>query len=102
MARDRIILDPGIGFGKTFDHNLILINRLKELAAAGYPVLVGASRKAFLGHILGGVPAGQRDGATAAVSLIAVYNGAHIVRVHDIGALKEMLAVVRAVDREHA
>ena len=102
VKREMIILDPGIGFGKTFDHNLILINRLKELARLGRPLLVGPSRKAFLGHILGGVPPKERDVATAAAVTLSAYNGAHILRVHDARLAREVLAVTSAVMGEHA
>jgi dihydropteroate synthase len=102
VKRDLIVLDPGIGFGKTFDHNLILINRLKELTRLGQPLLVGPSRKAFLGHILGGVPPKDRDVATAAAVTLSAYHGAHILRVHDVRLAREVLAVTAAVMREHA
>ena len=99
---DLIVLDPGIGFGKTFDHNLVLINRLEELVALGRPLLVGASRKAFLGRILNGAVPKDRDAATAAVTALCAYKGAHIVRVHNARLARETLDVVRAVLREHA
>jgi dihydropteroate synthase len=99
---EKIVLDPGIGFGKTFDHNLILINRLRALTALGYPILVGASRKAFLGHILGGTPPKGRETASAAAAALAAYNGADILRVHDVRRTWEALAVAHAVKREHA
>lgn len=102
VDRDMIVLDPGIGFGKTFDHNLILINRLKELTELGYPLLVGPSRKAFLGHILGGVPPKERDAATAAVIALAAYNGASILRTHNAGLARQTLSVVAAVMEGHA
>ena len=98
----RIILDPGIGFGKTFDHNLIIVNRLRELTALGRPLLVGLSRKAFLGHILGGAPPKERDTATTAAVALAAYNGADILRVHDVAMARQALAVAGAVMREHA
>ena len=99
---DRIVLDPGIGFGKTFNHNLMVINRLRELTDLGRPLLVGPSRKAFLGHILGGVGPERRETATAAAVALAAYNGAHILRVHDVGMARETLAVVGAVMHERA
>jgi len=101
VAGEKIIIDPGIGFGKTFDHNLTLINRLKELTELGRPIMIGPSRKAFLGHILGGAPPKERDSATAAAVTLAVYNGADIVRVHNVGLAKQALAVVQAVMNEH-
>lgn len=99
---EMIIVDPGIGFGKTFEHNLILINRLGELTDLGQPLLVGPSRKAFLGHILGGVPPKERDAATAAIVALAAYNGANILRVHNVGLARQTLAAVGAVMNEHA
>ncbi|MFH1090877.1 MAG: dihydropteroate synthase [Pseudomonadota bacterium] len=100
--REMIILDPGIGFGKTFDHNLILINRLRELTGLGQPLLVGVSRKAFLGRLLDGAGPKKRDTATAAAVALAAYNGADILRVHDASRARETLSVVQAVRREHA
>ena len=102
VKKEMIILDPGIGFGKTFDHNLTLINRLRELGAMGQPLLVGSSRKAFLGAILGGRPPKGRDMATATICALAAYNGAHILRVHDIGSASDALTVTAAVMREYA
>jgi dihydropteroate synthase len=97
IARDRIVLDPGFGFGKTLDHNLTLLARLRELAALGYPVLVGWSRKSSLGHLTGR-PAGERLAASVAAALIAVQRGARIVRVHDVAATRDVLAVLAAVE----
>ena len=80
-----IMVDPGIGFGKTVAHNLALLAAVRDLAArAGVPVLVGASRKSFLGAILGGLPAGDREEATLATTVWAFENGAAAVRVHDV------------------
>ena len=99
MAEDSgikdIIVDPGIGFGKTFDHNLEIINNLVEFTMLGRPVLVGPSRKAFIGEVLGGAPPAERIEGTAAVVAASVLNGANIVRVHDV---KEMARVVRVAD----
>lgn len=93
MAPQNIILDPGIGFGKTVTHNLVLIKELHQLTALGYPVLTGPSRKSFIQQVLGNVPgqkAGPRDAATEYGTLAAcaasVMNGAHIIRVHDVKA----------------
>jgi len=91
----QVIIDPGIGFGKTFDHNLEIIHNIREFTRMGHPVLVGPSRKAFIGEILGGVPAGERVEGTAAAVAACVLGGAHIVRVHDV---KEMVRVVRVAD----
>lgn len=95
IANACIILDPGIGFGKTYEHNLKIINQLDAFTGLGYPLLIGVSRKAFLGKILGDAPPTDRLEGTAAAVAIAAYNGARIVRVHDV---KEMAKVVRVVD----
>lgn len=93
----RIVVDPGIGFGKTPDHNLTLLRRLNELRSLGYPVLVGTSRKAFLGLVTG-KPAGERAVATAAtVAIVAAMGSADIVRVHDVAEAKDAAAVGDAV-----
>lgn len=91
----QVIIDPGIGFGKTFDHNLEIINRLDEFVSMGRPVLVGASRKAFLGELLDGAPQDDRMEGTAAVVAASIVRGAHIMRVHDV---REMARVARVVD----
>jgi dihydropteroate synthase len=90
----RIILDPGVGFGKTREHNLELINRLDEIRRLGYPVLLGASRKSFIGFTLD-LPADQRVEGTAATVAIGIARGADIVRVHDV---KEMARVAKMTD----
>jgi dihydropteroate synthase len=95
VPEDMIILDPGIGFGKTFEHNLEIINNLDRFSLLEKPILLGPSRKAFLGKILGGLPAGERLEGTAASVAIAIIKGAHIVRVHDV---KEMARVARVAD----
>lgn len=95
IKEDRIIIDPGIGFGKTFEHNLEIINNLKEFTLLEKPVAVGVSRKAFIGRILGDLPPQERLEGTAAAVAIAIYNGANIVRVHDV---KEIVRVARVVD----
>lgn len=95
ISDDRIIVDPGLGFGKTFAHNLEIIRRLGELRDLGKAILVGPSRKAFIGKYLGDVPADQRLEGTAAAVAISIFNGANIVRVHDV---REMSKVVRVAD----
>lgn len=95
IKEDMIIIDPGIGFGKTFEHNLEIINNLKEFTLLEKPVAVGVSRKAFIGRILGDLPPQERLEGTAAAVAIAIYNGANIVRVHDV---KEIVRVARVVD----
>lgn len=97
IARDRIVLDPGFGFGKTREHNLDLLRRLPELAALGYPLLVGLSRKSMLGTLLGGKPVEQRLHASLAVATVAVVNGAHILRVHDVAPTDDVMKVAWAV-----
>jgi len=95
VPQEDIVIDPGIGFGKTSEHNLELIRRLRELCALGYPILIGPSRKRFLGKITGVEdPAGRRD-ATAASIALSVAGGADIVRVHDV---REMVHVVKVAD----
>jgi len=100
VAKSQIILDPGIGFGKSFAQNYELLERLPELAKLGYPLLVGTSRKGFLGATLArdGKPASpeERIWGTAATVTAAILNGAHIVRVHDVA---EMIQVARVADR---
>ena len=94
---DEVIVDPGIGFGKTAEHNFELLARLEDLATLGYPVLVGPSRKAFLGSLASKLPPSERlEGSLAAVAL-AAWNGASIVRVHDVLQAKRVLEVVDAV-----
>jgi dihydropteroate synthase len=92
---DKIIIDPGIGFGKTFEHNLEIIKNLKEFTLLGKPVAVGVSRKAFIGKILGDVPPSERLEGTAAAAAISIFNGANIIRVHDV---KEMDKVAKVAD----
>ncbi|MFH0816938.1 MAG: dihydropteroate synthase [Methanobacteriota archaeon] len=96
ISRDRIIVDPGIGFGKAAEHNLEILRRLAELRSLGLPILVGPSRKAFIGKILD-LPAGDRlEGTLAAVSA-AVLNGADIVRVHDVAECRKAAMVAWAI-----
>jgi dihydropteroate synthase len=97
VSRDRIVLDPGLGFGKTFEHNLALLNRLPELHVDGYPMLIGVSRKAFLGHILDGAPAAERDVATAVACAFCSHRGAKLFRVHDARATRDALRVAQAL-----
>jgi len=95
VAEERIWIDPGIGFGKTVEHNLELIKRLGELRALGRPILLGASRKSFLGKITGS-EVGDRIGGSLAAALIGVQAGADAVRVHDVAATRDALAVLEA------
>lgn len=100
VARERIWVDPGIGFGKTVGHNLFLLRHLAELRVLGAPVLVGTSRKRFLGALAGQKPPEQRlPGTLASVASVAVLHGADVVRVHDVVEVKDALAVADAVAR---
>jgi dihydropteroate synthase len=92
---ERIILDPGIGFGTTPDEDLILQRRLGELRSLGRPILLGTSRKSHIGRVLGGLPAGERLEGTAATVALGIAQGADIVRVHDV---REMVRVVKMSD----
>ena len=94
-----IILDPGIGFGKTLEHNLTLLNRLDSLVELGFAVLVGASRKSFLGRILGSGDAKSRLFGSVATNVIAYERGATLFRVHDVRPNREALEVAAAVRR---
>ncbi len=95
IAEQRIWLDPGIGFGKSLEHNLELLRRLDEIVALGRPVLVGASRKRFIGALTGR-PEHQRLGGSLAAALIAMERGAAMLRVHDVGATRDAIAVFGA------
>jgi dihydropteroate synthase len=95
IARERIVVDPGIGFGKTQEHNLELLRRQRELLVLGWPLLVGWSRKSTLGAITGRGVA-NRQGASVAAALAAVHSGARIVRVHDVAATVDALKVWHA------
>jgi len=99
IEKSQIVLDPGIGFGKSFEQNYELLAKLPELAKLGYPLLVGTSRKGFLGKTMARngkpAPAGQRIWGTAATVTASILGGAHIVRVHDVA---EMVQVARVVD----
>ena len=95
IAEERVMLDPGIGFGKTVEHNLELLRRLDEIVALGRPVVVGVSRKSFLGKITGrGL--GERAVATAAANVLALERGASVFRVHDVSETRDALTVAAA------
>lgn len=98
---NRILLDPGIGFGKTTVHNLEILRRLPEFAAPGRPLVIGLSRKAFIGRILGGedtpLPPSERTEGTLAAHLWAAAHGAHILRVHDVRATARALTVWQSI-----
>ncbi|MEA2001032.1 MAG: dihydropteroate synthase [Actinomycetota bacterium] len=103
IGRDRICIDPGIGFGKTQDHNLALLDNIDQLTATGYPVMIGTSRKGLLGAILrdAGVEtsADERDTATAATVALAVAGGASVVRVHNVGHALQSARIADAIVR---
>lgn len=98
IAEERILLDPGIGFGKNMEHNLQLVDRLDELVALGRPVVMGASRKSFLGRITGRA-VHDRVAATVAVNVLALERGARVFRVHDVGPTHDALRVAAATVR---
>ena len=95
VARERIVVDPGFGFGKTVEHNLELLDRLDELAVLGQPILIGTSRKSFLGALTG---RDERDrlAATIATNVIGLLRGASVFRVHDVAAVRDALALAAA------
>lgn len=99
ISREMIIIDPGIGFGKTFEHNLQIIKNLKEFTKLGRPIAIGVSRKAFIGKILGDVPPSERLEGTAAAVAISIFNGANIVRVHDVKEIAKVAKVTDSIKR---
>ena len=96
IKRDVIIIDPGIGFGKSFDDNLKIINNLHTFSSLGQPLLVGPSNKAFIGHVLG-LSVESRETGTMATVAASVLNGANIVRVHNVKAAKETVTMIDAI-----
>lgn len=97
ITRERIAIDPGFGFGKTLEHNLLLLKQLRELTQLGVPLLAGMSRKSMLGALTGrGV--GEREYAGVAAHLLAVARGARILRVHNVAAMRDALAIWNAVE----
>jgi dihydropteroate synthase len=96
VSEQRVLLDPGIGFGKTVAHNLELLRRLDELLPLGRPILIGTSRKSFLGRLLADRPASARLAGTVATNVLAFERGASVFRVHDVAPLHEALAVAAA------
>lgn len=97
VPRQRIILDPGIGFGKTYAQDYALIAGLSALGSLGFPLLVGTSRKKFIGRVLEGLPARERVFGTAATVAASILHGAHIVRVHDVAQMVQVARVTDAV-----
>jgi dihydropteroate synthase len=96
IDREKIIIDPGIGFGKRFEDNLTLIRNLNELAVLDQPILVGISRKSFIGKILD-LPPGEREEGTLASAIISVIQGAHILRVHEVAPVKRAILVAETI-----
>lgn len=101
IARESILLDPGFGFGKTFAHNAALLRGLEGLAAAGYPLVVGVSRKAMIGQAEG-LPVAERLAGSLAAAVLAYERGAAVLRVHDVGATRRALAVAASLLDEAA
>lgn len=98
VRRERIVLDPGIGFGKSVEGNLTLLGRLEELRELGYPILVGPSRKSFIGHLLG-VPEEERLEGSLGAAVAAAMNGADLIRAHDVRETARALRVADAIGR---
>jgi dihydropteroate synthase len=96
VPEERVWLDPGIGFGKTVEHNLELLRRLDEIVAIGRPVVIGTSRKSFLGKLTGGRDESERLPGTIATNVIALERGASVFRVHDVAQVSDALAVAAA------
>jgi dihydropteroate synthase len=97
IARDRLLIDPGFGFGKTLEHNYTLLRELQRLGEVGVPVLAGLSRKSMLGVVTGRPNGAERMPASVAAALLAVERGARIVRVHDVAATRDALAVLAKI-----
>jgi len=96
VAEDRIWVDPGIGFGKTVEHNLELLRRLAEFRSLGRPILIGTSRKSFIGKLTG-ADAGERIGGSVATNVLAWANGGEIFRVHDVAEVRDGLRMAGAI-----
>jgi dihydropteroate synthase len=96
VPEERVWLDPGIGFGKSVDHNLELLRRLDEIVAIGRPVVIGTSRKSFLGKLTGGRPETERLPGTIATNVLAMERGASVFRVHDVAQVLDALTVAAA------
>jgi dihydropteroate synthase len=99
VREERIMVDPGIGFGKTLEHNLELLRRLDRIATIGLPVVIGTSRKSFLGRLTGRDDPHDRVAATVATTVLALERGASVFRVHDVAPTKDALAVATATLR---
>lgn len=97
VEKERLILDPGIGFGKAVQHNLLILKHIDQFKMLGCPLLVGASRKSFIGKLYNDAPADQRLGGSIAAALYAVQNGANIVRVHDVEETAQALRIFSSI-----
>jgi dihydropteroate synthase len=97
VPKSQVVLDPGIGFGKSWSQNFVLLERLPELARLGFPLLVGTSRKSFIGKALGEAAKDERAWGTAATVAASILGGAHIVRVHDVAEMTQVARVTDAV-----
>jgi dihydropteroate synthase len=102
VADDAIVVDPGLGFSKRTEHSLAVLAGLPRVTALGYPVMVGPSRKRFIGDASGGLPAGERLEGTIAACVLAFERGARLFRVHDVGAVRRALDLATAVHRSGA
>ncbi len=98
VAPDRIVVDPGIGFGKTVGHNLTILKGLSRFKTLGRPILLGTSRKSFIGHVLQ-ADVGRREEGTAATIAVGIWNGANIVRVHDVARMAPVVRMTDAIMR---
>jgi len=101
IKKEKLIVDPGIGFGKNLEHNLAIINNLDFLEDLGRPILLGISRKSFIGKILN-LPPNERAEGTIASAVLSVLKGAHILRVHEVGKIRRAIAVAEAIVNENA
>lgn len=99
IAKEKIAIDPGIGFGKTLEHNLALLKGLEKFKEIGCPVLLGASRKSFIAHLCGGIPSEERLPGSLAAALWGCAKGVDIIRVHDVAETAQALRVWRALDQ---
>jgi dihydropteroate synthase len=97
LKEENLLIDPGLGFGKTTAHNLAILRGLETFRSLGRPIVVGASRKRFLGEILGIDEASARDEATAATTVLAVSSGVHVLRVHRVGVNRDAVRIALAV-----
>ena len=101
ISEEMVAIDPGIGFGKTFDHNLVILRDLRRFQSLQRPILIGTSNKSFIGHVLDR-PVEQRDAGTMATVAVAALNGAHIVRVHNVEMAVDTVRMVDAIKRGSA